>query len=90
MQEQGGFCHCNASNTTISVANDSTIQSEGTGEVNLQLTTGEVTAENVFYVPDLSVHFLSVSAMVEKDLDILFHKKGCQVTNSQGDAILKA
>jgi len=77
----------------VTVANNDKVQVHGTGHVPIQVPEGNRVIQNATYVPDLSNNLLSVPAIVDKDLVVVFSKDHCQVFknfSSEGDCLLTA
>lgn len=80
----------------VNCANDVKLSSEGVGDVlvNLDNTRKRLTVNNVSYVSGLNANLLSVSAIVKKNMSVLFSEKGCEIFRKdnikvQGEPILK-
>lgn len=66
----------------------------GIGQVNLSVMSAgkrtNIKLDNVLYVPDLQVSFLSVSAMVKKNFEVEFNKHRCLIKDSDGKIVCNA
>ena len=67
------------SGLSVTLPDDSNIQSGGSGNVKLQFSDGEKTLTNAVYVPNLGTNLISVSKMTEKNLAVVFVNNKCEV-----------
>lgn len=68
-------------NHTVTVANNSTLETMGLGQVDVVLKdqSKHNTILNVLHVPNLSTNLLSVSYLAEKGCMVLFDKNQCTI-----------
>jgi len=86
----------NGSKKEVNCANDVKLASEGVGNirVNLEDIGKKLSVDNVSYISGLNTNLLSVSAMVKKNMSVLFSEEGCEIFKKnnikiQGKPILK-
>ncbi|KAI8440645.1 hypothetical protein MSG28_001854 [Choristoneura fumiferana] len=65
---------CN-SHHKITIANDTQLQCEGVGEIELNTAVRKI--NDVYFVPKLSANLLSVSKLVQMGLTVTFNREGC-------------
>ncbi|KAG5892397.1 hypothetical protein JTB14_014747 [Gonioctena quinquepunctata] len=65
-------------NPEITVSNNNKLRTEGSGEVQIEIDSQEVSMGDIMYVPGISTNSLSLNKMVEKCLIVIFPKAGCQ------------
>lgn len=74
----------NVESKVITLANNKNVSSTGIGDVqllkknNLELSS----IKNVLFVPELSTNLISVSKAVDKDITVVFDKRGCNMYNN--------
>ena len=84
------FNSLRGSNQTVNVANDQKEAVKGVGDISFKTDDKSLRMEEALLVPGLSANLLSVSAVVDKGLEVTFNHKGCFVKDNQGDVILTA
>lgn len=80
-------------NAEVTIANNSTMQVRGVGQVEINTKVGKFKEENVtfrevLHIPDLYINLLSVSKIVESGYEIVFNKNGCKVLNNHKEVIV--
>jgi hypothetical protein len=66
--------------TTVTIANGKKLNTAGKGHVKVDLSmSGERQISNVTYVPEMDVNLLSVSALTEKGLAVMFSGDRCHM-----------
>nr|CCA19869.1 putative polyprotein [Albugo laibachii Nc14] len=75
----------------ISVANGAKLEAIGIGSVHMKLSNDRnIRVENVLYVPDLDKRLLSISAMNEKGLKVVFVQTTGEIKNGNDHIITVA
>lgn len=78
----------------VVVANNQKISVECIGDIKVSAKVNGIEKKflikEVQYVPELCVNLLSVSQMVKNDYEVIFHKNGCKVLNSDKNLVITA
>lgn len=76
------------SESKVIVADNTKLQVKGSGTVNIPLLVNDetriVAAEDVLYVPKLSINLLSIPKIAEKGFTIRFDRNVCEILNGNG------
>jgi len=69
----------------INCANDVKLASEGVGNIRVKLedTGKNLSVDNMSYVSGLNTNLLNVSAMVKKNMLVLFSEEGCEILEEE-------
>lgn len=70
--------------TSITVANNEQLLSQGKGTVSLNISEYVQQISDVLYIPGLATNLLSVKQLVNKGFDVLFTSQGAQIFQSGG------
>lgn len=71
----------------IKSACDKRMPAKKSGDAIIYLPEGDVEIKNVLHVPNISVNLLSVSKICEQGHTVTFNKKGCTITNADGNIL---
>ena len=71
----------------VTVANNSTLEGLGCGDVKVNLKFGSKIISSVVYVPNLACNLLSVSQLIRKGFNVKFSFNRCMITCSKGNLI---
>jgi len=63
----------------VRIGNGDYIEVKGIGEIVIDSGSGKRIIFDVFYVPEIDQNLLSVGQLLEKDYDVVFKDKTCQV-----------
>lgn len=81
-------------NSMITTANNEKLENKAIGKTSLKVLVNnnidDIEAEDVLYVPEITSNLLSVSKIVEKGHIVTFNKKGCQITDEEGNIVAAA
>lgn len=75
---------------SIRVANDSTIEAIGIGEIRMQTPTADVVLQNVEHVNGLAANLMSVRQATKQGHTVIFRGDCCIVKNDRGLVIMTA
>lgn len=83
-------------NKEVNCVNNVKLTSKGAGDVQITLKDTEkpLTISNMSYISGLNTNLLSVSALVRKNMSVVFSEKGCQIFKKndmkiQGEPVLR-
>lgn len=68
-------------------ANNEKMEVKKVGDASVIVNNGEITMNNVLYIPDLACNLLSVHKIVQKGNTVKFDKKGFTITNDHNKVL---
>ncbi|KAK9748830.1 hypothetical protein RND81_02G083800 [Saponaria officinalis] len=75
---------------TVRLGNNMKMSVVGKGNIKLLLKDTTYVVREVFYVPELKNHLLSIGQLQEKGLDVLFKSNQCQIYHPTKGLIIQA
>lgn len=90
------FCNfVPVSNQKVRLATDETAEIQGKGTVRLEVETPDgkkkkIRLENTLCVPSLRTNFLSITKTVDTGHKVIFEKSHAEITNQQGESVMRA
>jgi len=74
--------------TTVKLGDNSRMYVMGKGSINLKIEDGVHTVIDVFYIPELKNHLLSIGQLQDRNLEVVFNENKCKVYHKQKGLLL--